>query len=127
MLDGLVTVLLDICGSVARLTLNRPQKLNCFTSEMHRELRQALTAIEGQAQAGGGRALLITGAGRAFCAGQDLSERRRDPNDPPLDLERSLLENYNPLITRLGLFADPGRRCGERRGGGQRSQPSAGL
>jgi len=107
MADAPATVLLDIAGPVARLTLNRPHKLNCFTGEMHRELREVLTLIEEHAGSGVVRALLITGAGKAFCAGQDLAERRRQADEPAPDLERSLLENYNPLLTRIGLLPIP--------------------
>jgi 2-(1,2-epoxy-1,2-dihydrophenyl)acetyl-CoA isomerase len=81
------------------LTLNRPDKL--ITPEMHKLLRDALELALDEA---GIRALLITGAGRAFCAGQDLSERKADA---PIDLSVSLGSNYNPLIRRLRALPKP--------------------
>ena len=74
-------VLVSIAGGVMTITLNRPEKLNAFVAEMHGLLREAMTQAERDASI---RALLVTGAGRAFCAGQDLAER--DMNDPNLDL-----------------------------------------
>jgi len=84
------------------ITLNRPEKLNAFVSEMHGLLREAMTQAEGDASI---RALLITGAGRGFCAGQDLSER--DMNDPNLDLGGGLDANYNPFIRRMRALPKP--------------------
>ena len=63
------TILFKIEGPVARITLNRPDRLNSFTAEMHRELRDALANL------GDARVLILTGAGRGFCAGQDLNDR----------------------------------------------------
>ncbi len=79
------------------VTLNRPDRLNAFTDEMHRALRTALEA----ARADGARALLLTGAGRGFCAGQDLGERDPAGMDGPPDLSHTLEEFYNPLIRLL--------------------------
>ncbi|MBI3453400.1 MAG: 2-(1,2-epoxy-1,2-dihydrophenyl)acetyl-CoA isomerase [Rhodospirillales bacterium] len=90
------TILLDIDGAGARITLNRPDKLNAFTGEMHGELRAALAKVA--APDSGARALLITGAGRGFCAGQDLGQRR-EMNIP--DLGETLEKYYNPLIRTL--------------------------
>ena len=84
------------------LTLNRPDKLNAFVAEMHGLLREAITQAEEDASI---RALLVTGAGRGFCAGQDLSER--DMNDPNLDLGGGLEANYNPFIRRLRALPKP--------------------
>ena len=64
-------VLAATTGAVRTLTLNRPQALNSFTAEMHRQLRAELEAAADDAAV---RCVLITGAGRAFCAGQDLAE-----------------------------------------------------
>ncbi|MDH4096431.1 MAG: enoyl-CoA hydratase-related protein, partial [Betaproteobacteria bacterium] len=89
-------VLVSTGGGVLTITLNRPDKLNAFVAEMHGLLRQAITQAEEDASI---RALLLTGAGRGFCAGQDLSER--DMNDPNLDLGGGLEANYNPFIRRL--------------------------
>src|SRR5215470_459500 len=71
-MDG-ETVLVASSGGVTRLTLNRPEKLNAFTLAMHAELRAALEAAGANSQC---RAIVLTGAGRAFCAGQDLAETR---------------------------------------------------
>ena len=76
------------------ITLNRPERLNAFTDEMHGALRAAL---EGAREAGA-RAVLLTGAGRGFCAGQDLGDRDPAKMDGPPDLSHTLEENYNPLI-----------------------------
>ena len=62
----------ELAGGIARLTLNRPDKLNSFTANMHGEVAHALTRVETE----GARVLVLTGAGRGFCAGQDLSERK---------------------------------------------------
>ena len=79
---------------MATLTLDRPEVLNSFTVEMHREIRAALKQMEAD---GSIRALLITGAGRAFSAGQDLNEG--DPgSDWGADLAESLNRNYNRLV-----------------------------
>ena len=87
-------VLVSTADGVMTITLNRPEKLNAFVSEMHGLLREAMTQAENDASI---RALLVTGAGRGFCAGQDLSER--DMNDPNLDLGGGLDANYNPFPT----------------------------
>jgi 2-(1,2-epoxy-1,2-dihydrophenyl)acetyl-CoA isomerase len=86
---------------VLSVTLNRPDKLNAFNPEMHKLLRDALELAIDDA---GVRALLLTGAGRAFCAGQDLSERT---GDAPIDLSVSLGSNYNPLVRRLRALPKP--------------------
>src|SRR5918999_1496836 len=80
---------------VARLTLNRPDRLNSFTVEMHEEVADALT------QLGGARVLVLTGAGRGFCAGQDLNDRAVSPGGEAVDLGESVERFYNPLIRRL--------------------------
>ncbi len=90
------TILYDVAGAVATITLNRPDKLNAFTEEMHRELAAAIdTAALPESKI---RALLITGAGRGFCAGQDLSQRKGDALP---DLGHTLNTTYNPLVRRL--------------------------
>lgn len=87
------------------LTLNRPEKLNTFNESMHSELREALDRVEANDQC---RALLITGAGRGFCAGQDLGDRvQADPGSPPPDLGSTLERFYNPLIRRLRALPLP--------------------
>jgi 2-(1,2-epoxy-1,2-dihydrophenyl)acetyl-CoA isomerase len=92
------TILFDVADSLATLTLNRPDKLNAFTAEMHAELRDALGRIADPA--GGCRALLITGAGRGFCAGQDLTQRQMTENTS-IDLGETIDKQFNPLIRKL--------------------------
>lgn len=91
------TILFELTEGVARLTLNRPERLNSFTVEMHREVAEALDRVESE----GARVLVVTGAGRGFCAGQDLSDRAVAPGAEGLDLGESLELRYNPLIRRL--------------------------
>jgi 2-(1,2-epoxy-1,2-dihydrophenyl)acetyl-CoA isomerase len=91
------TILFDVQGGVARVTLNRPDRLNAFTVQMHEELNEALASLAG----GEARVLVLTGAGRAFCAGQDLSDRAVAPAGDNVDLGESLELRYNPLIRRL--------------------------
>ena len=96
------TILLEVNEGAYRLTLNRPEKLNSFNEKMHDEVREVLTRIESDTAA---RVLLITGAGRGFCAGQDLGDR--DVNAGPLDLSQGPEKNYNPLIRRLVALPIP--------------------
>jgi 2-(1,2-epoxy-1,2-dihydrophenyl)acetyl-CoA isomerase len=95
-------VLVSTEAGVMTLTLNRPDKLNAFVGAMHGLLREAMTQAEADASI---RAVLLTGAGRGFCAGQDLSER--DMNDPNLDLGGGLDKNYNPFIRRMRALPKP--------------------
>ena len=85
-------------GAVARITLNRPDRLNSFTVQMHAELRDALERVAHDA---GIRALLLTGSGRGFCAGQDLADRAVAPGAAPVDLGESIENNYRPLVLAL--------------------------
>jgi 2-(1,2-epoxy-1,2-dihydrophenyl)acetyl-CoA isomerase len=99
---------LEIDQGLALLTLQRPAKLNSLTEPMHEELRAAFDAIEHALQGPQApRVLVITGAGRAFCAGQDLSERQRSAGQPPPDVGRSLRHNYNPLVARIAALPLP--------------------
>jgi 2-(1,2-epoxy-1,2-dihydrophenyl)acetyl-CoA isomerase len=101
------TVLYSTSGAVALITLNRPQALNSFTRQMHRELWDALDRIEADNAI---RACVITGAGRGFCAGADLAEfdfepgpdlvRRADPG-PVID------QAFNPTVRRLQALRVP--------------------
>jgi len=87
-------------GGVARLTLNRPDRLNSFTVQMHGEVADALGKLEGA------RCLVITGAGRGFCAGQDLNDRAVAPGEA-VDLGESVERYYNPLIRKLTSLPMP--------------------
>jgi 2-(1,2-epoxy-1,2-dihydrophenyl)acetyl-CoA isomerase len=87
-------------GGIARLTLNRPDRLNSFTVEMHEEVADALSKLEGA------RVLVLTGAGRGFCAGQDLGDRAVAPGQA-VDLGESVEGRYNPLIRTLTSLPFP--------------------
>ncbi|MEP3295065.1 2-(1,2-epoxy-1,2-dihydrophenyl)acetyl-CoA isomerase PaaG [Tateyamaria sp.] len=84
-------------GTWIEVTLNRPDKLNSFNTEMHLALREALE----KALRSGARAVLLTGAGRGFCAGQDLGDRDPSKMDHALDLSETLTTYYNPLVRLL--------------------------
>ncbi|BCG09474.1 2-(1,2-epoxy-1,2-dihydrophenyl)acetyl-CoA isomerase PaaG [Buttiauxella agrestis] len=94
----------DVQNGVMTLTLNRPERLNSFNDEMHRQLAQALTQAERDDTI---RCLLITGAGRGFCAGQDLNDRNVDPSGEAPDLGASVENFYNPLVKRLAALPKP--------------------
>jgi 2-(1,2-epoxy-1,2-dihydrophenyl)acetyl-CoA isomerase len=96
------SILLEIADRVATVTLNRPDRLNAFDEPMHAQFAQALDRIELDRAI---RAVLLTGAGRAFCAGQDLAERQR--GDGVVDLGATLDRFYNPLIRRLQRLERP--------------------
>jgi 2-(1,2-epoxy-1,2-dihydrophenyl)acetyl-CoA isomerase len=96
------TIRLDVSGSVATLMLARPDRLNAFNAEMHPEIRAALDRVEAD---GSVRSLVLTGEGRAFCSGQDLSERTAGPPAP--EGEDALGKFYNPLVLRLANFSIP--------------------
>lgn len=91
-------ILFTIEQGVASLTLNRPDQLNSFNAQMHKEVREALKQVRQSAEV---RCLLITGAGRGFCAGQDLGDRNVAPGATAPDLGESIEKNYNPLIRAL--------------------------
>lgn len=95
------TVLLDVTDGVATLTLNRPDRLNSFTKQMHEEVRAALASVKAGRETGAVRVLVLTGAGRGFCAGQDLSDRAVAPGEAPVDLGESVEKNYKPLVLAL--------------------------
>ncbi|HEX8194234.1 MAG TPA: 2-(1,2-epoxy-1,2-dihydrophenyl)acetyl-CoA isomerase PaaG [Allosphingosinicella sp.] len=88
------TILFSNEGGIARLTLNRPDRLNSFTVQMHEEVADALSDLAGA------RVLVLTGAGRGFCAGQDLNDRAVAPGEA-VDLGESVELRYNPLVRRL--------------------------
>ncbi|MGH8200211.1 MAG: 2-(1,2-epoxy-1,2-dihydrophenyl)acetyl-CoA isomerase PaaG [Steroidobacteraceae bacterium] len=92
------TIVFETAEGVARLTLNRPERLNSFNTVMHAEVRDALAALQRDASA---RVLVLTGAGRGFCAGQDLGDRVVAPGAGPPDLGPSIENGYKPLILAL--------------------------
>jgi 2-(1,2-epoxy-1,2-dihydrophenyl)acetyl-CoA isomerase len=96
-------VLSETDGGVARLTLNRPDVLNSFNRRMAVELREAIEAAGGDARI---RALLLTGSGRAFCAGQDLSEATPSAESEP-DLGEIVRNSYNPVIRAIRRIEKP--------------------
>jgi len=98
------TVLLDVRDGVARVTLNRPDRLNSFTVAMHGELRAALDRVKADSSV---RVLLLTGAGRGFCAGQDLGDRVVTPGAAPVDLGHSIETYYRPLVLTLRSLPMP--------------------
>jgi 2-(1,2-epoxy-1,2-dihydrophenyl)acetyl-CoA isomerase len=91
-------ILFEVAEGLATITLNRPDKLNSFTSAMHDDLRHALDAVEKDNSV---RCLLITGAGRGFCAGQDLSESVMSGDGQDADVGATLEKNYNVMVKRL--------------------------
>jgi len=91
------TILFNVDADIARLTLNRPDKLNSFNATMHGEVQDALRRVTA-AQA---RVLVVTGAGRGFCAGQDLGDRAVAPGTQAVDLGDSIEKNYKPLVLAL--------------------------
>jgi 2-(1,2-epoxy-1,2-dihydrophenyl)acetyl-CoA isomerase len=97
-------ILFTIDGGIATLTLNRPDRLNSFNDAMHEEVRAALHEVS---TASSVRVLLLTGAGRGFCAGQDLADRAVAPGAASVDLGASIERNYKPLITTLRTLPLP--------------------
>ncbi len=92
------SILFEADDGYATITLNRPERLNSFTAAMHAELRQALARVRADSTV---RALLLTGSGRGFCAGQDLEERNVVAGTAPPDLGATIGENCNPLVRGL--------------------------
>jgi len=94
----------DINDGVATLTLNRPKSLNSFTTDMHAEIRTAMQQVIEDASI---RCLVITGAGRGFCAGQDLGDRAATTEGGVPDVGASVEKNYNPLIRSIMNLPKP--------------------
>ncbi|WP_371823013.1 2-(1,2-epoxy-1,2-dihydrophenyl)acetyl-CoA isomerase PaaG [Raoultella sp. HC6] len=97
-------ILSTVEQGVMTITLNRPDRLNSFNDLMHQQLAECLTQAERDDSV---RCLLITGAGRGFCAGQDLNDRNVDPSGPAPDLGLSVERFYNPLVRRLAALPKP--------------------
>lgn len=98
------TVLIERDGGVTIITLNRPERLNSFNVAMHEALSAAIGDVETDERC---RAVILTGAGRGFCTGQDLSDRKAVPGQARRDLGQSLDERYNPLIRRMRALGKP--------------------
>jgi 2-(1,2-epoxy-1,2-dihydrophenyl)acetyl-CoA isomerase len=97
-------ILFELAGGIARLTLNRPDRLNSFNDAMHAEVRDAVGRVRADPSV---RVLLLTGAGRGFCAGQDLGDRAVAPGADPVDLGASIDRNYKPLVLALRALPLP--------------------
>lgn len=97
------TILVADHGAWVEITLNRPDRLNSFTEEMHNALRAAIET----ARDNGARAILLTGAGRGFCAGQDLGDRDPRKMDGPPDLGRTVRTFYAPLVNLIRSLEFP--------------------
>ncbi len=95
------TIDFKLDDAIARITLNRPDRLNSFTAQMHEELKAAL------ARASEARVIILTGAGRGFCAGQDLNDRAVASGDQPTDLGVTVETGWNPLIKTLSTMNAP--------------------
>lgn len=97
-------ILLACESGVAQITLNRPARMNSFTADMHSRLFNMLSELGDNQDC---RSVLLTGQGKAFCTGQDLNDRdpRRLAGKP--DLEKSLTEQFNPLVTLLRSINKP--------------------
>jgi 2-(1,2-epoxy-1,2-dihydrophenyl)acetyl-CoA isomerase len=96
-------ILFALDKGIARITLNRPDRLNSFNADMHLELRDALA----RTREGLARVLLLTGAGRGFCAGQDLADRNVSVGSDPVDLGYTIETYYRPLILSLRALEMP--------------------
>lgn len=91
------TIITEDHGDWLELTLNRPERLNSFNEDMYRAFVAALESAREARK----RAILLTGSGRGFCAGQDLAERDPARMTGPPDLSRSLTDRYNPLVSLI--------------------------
>src|SRR5471032_2339635 len=97
-------ILFDITDGIATLTLNRPDKLNSFTQAMHEEVCHAMHKVSHDKSV---RVFVLTGAGRGFCDGQDLSDRAVEPGARTVDLGDSVEKNYAPLVLALRALPMP--------------------
>ena len=98
------SILVSLDAGVLSITLNRPDKLNAFNPEMHQLLKAALERARDESAV---RVVLLTGAGKGFCAGQDLSERNVAPGAAPIDLSVTIGSYYNPLVRRMRELPKP--------------------
>lgn len=96
------TILFERDGPIARITLNRPDRLNSFTADMHSELADVL-----RDELEDSRVIVLTGAGRGFCAGQDLNDRAVSADAHPVDLAMTVETAWNPLVRTLTSLPQP--------------------
>ena len=89
------TITLEIADGLAVLVLNRPEKMNALTAQMRAEITHAMNAAGRQA-----RAVVLTGAGGAFCSGQDLGDAA---NAGKIDMERALRDEYEPMLASISM------------------------
>ena len=94
------TISTEVADRVLTITLDRPDRLNSFTARMHEELRDALANL------GDARVVVLTGAGRGFCAGQDLNDRAVAPGET-VDLGATVEISWNPLVRTLAALRQP--------------------
>ncbi len=97
-------ILFSVEDGIARISLNRPETLNSFHEAMHLEMHQALEQVNRDPSV---RVLLLSGEGRGFCAGQDLSDPMVKPADPMPDLAQVIERFYNPMLEKLSNLAVP--------------------
>lgn len=95
------TILYERTDAVLKITLNRPDRFNAFNEQMHKELADAFKNAAKDEEV---RSVILTGAGKAFCSGQDLKEVKDNPNR---NLADSLRNNYNPNILRIRGLEKP--------------------
>ena len=98
------TITFEYDNGVALIALNRPERLNSFTQQMHNELKAVMQILQSRVDL---RGVILTGTGRGFCAGQDLSERGPLPEGEVRDLSESLEKNYKPLIMAIRALPVP--------------------
>lgn len=91
-------------GNLATIMLNRPDTLNSFTAAMHIELAQVMQEVQADPEV---RAVLLSGMGRGFCAGQDLNDRTASPESGPPDLGEAITKYWNPLIRSITEMPKP--------------------
>ena len=97
-------ILYDVSDRIATITLNRPDRMNAWTATMERDVRQAMEAAAADDNV---RVIVLTGAGRAFCAGADVKDARETTQDGDPDLSTRLREVYNPIITTVRAAPKP--------------------
>jgi len=98
-MENFETILYEEADAVATITFNRPKAFNAFTAEMKKEITQALKMAERDAEV---RAIVLTGAGKAFCAGQDIKSVEPSTNYGDL-----LREHYHPMVRALDAVSKP--------------------